>query len=122
VLDPPPKRSSDITTNRVQRFILHPDRPGLGDARNILRLELLRWHPDKFTTWVLSQVAPEHVSEVEDGLHSVSSIIAELKANKAGLASILDPQVCRVHITAAYRPAYPFSVEQCFFQIKDLGI
>src|ERR1700730_17936068 len=65
VLDPPPRQPSDITPERVGRFILHPDRPVLGGPSKICREELRRWHPDKFVTNILVHISPEHTSMVE---------------------------------------------------------
>ncbi|OSC97174.1 hypothetical protein PYCCODRAFT_1346189, partial [Trametes coccinea BRFM310] len=44
----------DITYERVREFLFHPFRTTIeGKTRKeILKIEVLRWHPDKFDTFI----------------------------------------------------------------------
>ena len=66
VFDPPPRQPSDITPDRIEQFLFHPDRPVLGETKRIRMDELRRWHPDKFEANIKSHISPEHMSMIKE--------------------------------------------------------
>ncbi|KAI9068920.1 hypothetical protein FKP32DRAFT_1534881, partial [Trametes sanguinea] len=48
----------DITYERVREFLFHPFRTTIeGKTRKeILKVEVLRWHPDKFDTFISPKI------------------------------------------------------------------
>jgi hypothetical protein len=57
---------SDITLQRIQEFVYHPLRRGMESKsrRDRVRMEILKWHPDKFNAKILGKVIdPDQVAE-----------------------------------------------------------
>ena len=66
VLGPAATQPSDITLERIEEFVYHPLRSGLESksGRDRVRMEILKWHPDKFNAKVLGKVVdPAQVAE-----------------------------------------------------------
>ncbi|KAF8799751.1 hypothetical protein BYT27DRAFT_7263611 [Phlegmacium glaucopus] len=63
----------DITTERMVEFFYHNERPGYEKKtrKECNRIELLRWHPDKFLIKVLDKVVAEHHAIVEEAAGQV---------------------------------------------------
>jgi len=80
VFDPAPKKPADISTRRIKRFISYPDRPRieLGGVTDIFKVELLRWHPDKFES-ILACVWEEDRDIVKEGLGIVTRTLTQMK-------------------------------------------
>lgn len=76
VFDSQPQQLSDLTPLRFTRFFRHPRSTiGLG---KVLRVELLRWHPDKFLTLIQPQVVAEEWENVDKGMQMVSRELTNL--------------------------------------------
>lgn len=67
----------DITDERMAEFFRYPERPGYENKtqkeRN--RIELLRWHPDKFLARVLGKVDAGHRAMVKEAVGQVSRFL-----------------------------------------------
>jgi hypothetical protein len=81
VFDPPPKQPSDLTDERIRRFLSHPDRSQ--SVVKVVRDEMLRWHPDKFQACVLVRVDTSHTSEVTAAMHAVITTLTAMNSEKA---------------------------------------
>jgi hypothetical protein len=79
VFDPQPKQPSDITPERIQRFISHYQSEIVRIDR-ALRDELLRWHPDKFDVKILAQVDAQYYANVQDARQIVSAALTEMNS------------------------------------------
>ena len=76
----------DVTEERVREFVGHPlheymRTPGGGQTK-ATRLELLRWHPDKFNGKVLNRVVEPDRKAVQDAAAHIVHILNELGAGK----------------------------------------
>ena len=80
VFDPAPKRPADLSIRRIKRFVSYPDRPPieLGGVTDIFKVELLRWHPDKFNL-ILACVQEEDRDAVKEGLDIVTRTLTHMK-------------------------------------------
>ena len=80
------RSGNDVTEERVREFVCHPlheymRTPGGGQAKST-RLELLRWHPDKFNSKVLNRVVEADRKAVQDAAAHIVHILNELGAGK----------------------------------------
>jgi hypothetical protein len=89
VLGPRVARPSDITYQRVQDFVFNTLRKGVEDKsrREKVRLEVLKWHPDKFDTKVLLKVV-DHERQVTA---EAAGIVVRI------LMQIMEEEVAREH-------------------------
>ena len=73
----------DITEERMFEFFYHPERPGYRKktVKERSRIELLRWHPDKFLGKVLGKVDEEHRAMVEEVIGQVSRFLVRSAAS-----------------------------------------
>jgi hypothetical protein len=70
----------DVTWQRVREFVFHPQRSsvqGTYKAKSI-RLELLRWHPDKFERNVLDKIVQGDREAVKEAAGNVARFLTEL--------------------------------------------
>ena len=70
----------DITWQRVREFVFHPQRgfvQGTYQAKSI-RLEMLRWHPDKFEWKVLDKIIEGDREAVKEAAGHVARILTQL--------------------------------------------
>jgi hypothetical protein len=70
----------DVTWPRVREFVFHPQRSsvqGTYKAKSI-RLELLRWHPDKFERNVLDKIVEGDREAVKEAAGNVARFLTEL--------------------------------------------
>ncbi|KDR65615.1 hypothetical protein GALMADRAFT_217466 [Galerina marginata CBS 339.88] len=76
-----PIRPLDLTGSRIKQFVLHQDRKCVGpsQASRVARMELIRWHPDKFCSVVLPLVREEDLTMVNEGLKVVSVQLNEIR-------------------------------------------
>jgi hypothetical protein len=71
----------DITLQSVGEFLFHAQREcgqGASQQRKSIRLELLRWHPDKFHWQVLDKVIEGHREAVKEAAGHVARILTQL--------------------------------------------
>ncbi len=74
-----PSRPPDITREAVKSFLESLDLASNSkECVPWIKKELLRWHPDKFTTSVLHMVYEDQVGQVEEGVNIVSGIFTDL--------------------------------------------
>ena len=80
VFDPVPKKPSDVSPRRIGRFLSHPDRPSIevGGVTDILKVELLRWHLDKFQL-ILACVQEGDREAVKEALEMVIRTLTQLR-------------------------------------------
>lgn len=73
---------SDITLDRVRCFVFWPHRPANEgkSKREILKIEVMRWHPDKFDTLVGPKIAPEDWARVKEAAGLVARWVTTLMA------------------------------------------
>ncbi|KAF4579606.1 hypothetical protein EYR36_001424 [Pleurotus pulmonarius] len=71
---------ADITETRVAEFLLHPARPeAQGKARRlVLKMEVVRWHADRFDTTVLPAMAEDEREKTSDIACHVTRILTKL--------------------------------------------
>lgn len=71
---------ADITEARVAEFLLHPARPeAQGKARRlVLKMEVVRWHPDRFDTKVLPAMAEDEKEKTSEIAGHVTRILTKL--------------------------------------------
>lgn len=69
-----------IVVQNVAPFFLHPGRVGLQGKtqREILKAEMLRWHPDKFNNTVLSKIPEVDVELARDAAGRVARILTQM--------------------------------------------
>ncbi|KAK0195333.1 hypothetical protein F5146DRAFT_1025074 [Armillaria mellea] len=69
----------DFTTENVRRFLLDPARPNAKDKskKEIIKEELLRWHPDKFVK-ILPLVHENETDKVSAAAKTVGRMITDL--------------------------------------------
>ncbi|KIM76241.1 hypothetical protein PILCRDRAFT_824475 [Piloderma croceum F 1598] len=69
---------SDITRQRVEEFVYHPLRSGMESKsrRDRVRMEMLKWHPDKFDAKVLGKVID--ADQVAEGAGFVARYLTQL--------------------------------------------
>ncbi|SJK97430.1 uncharacterized protein ARMOST_00682 [Armillaria ostoyae] len=69
----------DLTSEKVRRFLLDPARPNAKDKskKEIIKEELLRWHPDKFVK-VLPLVYESEREKVSAAAKTVGRVITDL--------------------------------------------
>jgi hypothetical protein len=69
---------SDITLQRVQEFVYHPLRRGveLKSRRDRVRMEMLKWHPDKFNIKILGKVID--ATQVAEGAGRVARFLTQI--------------------------------------------
>ena|SRR5882762_11112269 len=69
---------SDITRQRVEEFVYHPLRRGmeLKNRRERVRMEILKWHPDKFNAKVLGKVID--AAQVAEGAGLVARFLTQI--------------------------------------------
>jgi hypothetical protein len=72
----------DITEERMVEFFYHPERAGYENKilKERSRIELLRWHPDKFLGKILSKVNEEHRAMVEETIGQVTRFLVRSAA------------------------------------------
>lgn len=74
----------DITEEGVLQFVCHPLRDYIqgssGGQGRSLRLEMLRWHPDKFEGKMLDKVVAGHREAVKKAAGNVARILTQLSA------------------------------------------
>jgi len=76
---------NDVTEERVREFVFHPLHEYMrtpGGQAKATRLELLRWHPDKFNGKVLNRVVEADREAVQDAAANIVHILNELGAGK----------------------------------------
>lgn len=73
----------DITEERMVEFFYHPERSGYENktVKERSRIELLRWHPDKFLGKVLGKVDEEHRAMVEETMGLVTRFLLRSAAS-----------------------------------------
>jgi hypothetical protein len=78
VLGSSARRPSDITLQRVEEFVYHPLRRGVESKsrRDRVRMEILKWHPDKFNAKVLKQVID--AAQVTEGAGLVARYLTQI--------------------------------------------
>ncbi|KAF7439893.1 hypothetical protein PC9H_000230 [Pleurotus ostreatus] len=71
---------ADITEARVAEFLLHSARPeAQGKARRlVLKMEVVRWHPDRFDTKVLPVMAKDEKEKTAEIAGHVTRILTKL--------------------------------------------
>ncbi|TFK41711.1 hypothetical protein BDQ12DRAFT_584080, partial [Crucibulum laeve] len=64
----------DLTQDRMKAFFFHKSRPGVQGKgkRDVVKPELLRWHPDKFEGKVIAKILPEHRTAVLEAVGLVA--------------------------------------------------
>jgi hypothetical protein len=69
---------SDITRQRVEEFVCHPLRRGAESKsrRDRVRMEILKWHPDKFDAKVLGKVI--NPAQVAEGAGLVARFLTQI--------------------------------------------
>ncbi|TFY74234.1 hypothetical protein EWM64_g9778, partial [Hericium alpestre] len=69
-----------VTRDIVEPFLFHPQRESIrGKTRKeVLRAEMLRWHPDKFNSRVACRVVEEHRDWVVHAGGDVAKILTEM--------------------------------------------
>ena len=76
----------DVNKERVREFMCHPlheyMRTSGGGLAKATRLELLRWHPDKFNGKVLNRVVEADRKAVQDAAEHIVHVLNELSAEK----------------------------------------
>lgn len=81
-----PASAEDITLERVQEFLCHPQRESVqsaGPAKS-LRSEMLRWHPDKFNAKMLNKVVEGEREVVLEAAGKVARFLTQLTAEMQG--------------------------------------
>ncbi|KAI0253013.1 hypothetical protein BJV78DRAFT_1110448, partial [Lactifluus subvellereus] len=69
----------DITWQRVREFVFHPLRSSVqGNQVKSIRLEMLRWHPDKFEWKVLDKIIEDDREAVKEAAEHVARILTQL--------------------------------------------
>jgi hypothetical protein len=79
--------ASEVSPRRIKQFIRHPDRPHVETAStstNLLKNELLRWHPDKFAVKILPRVREEDRAEVQAALDDVIRELTGMMKSNSG--------------------------------------
>ncbi|OJT10615.1 Reticulocyte-binding protein 2 -like protein [Trametes pubescens] len=73
---------SDITLERVREFLFWPQRPDCEGKtkREILKIEVLRWHPDKFESRVGPKVLPADWKRTKEAAELVARWVTTLMA------------------------------------------
>lgn len=74
-----PSKPPDITKGTVKSFLESLDL--MSNSKECvlwIRKELLRWHPDKFSTTVLPIVYEDQEGQVQEGVNNVSGILTAL--------------------------------------------
>ncbi|EGO03392.1 hypothetical protein SERLA73DRAFT_119127 [Serpula lacrymans var. lacrymans S7.3] len=73
-----------ITYNLVQEFVFHPLRPGLDGKtrRDKVKMEMLRYHPDKFNSRILDKVLDSERGLVVELGGSVARILTQMMAEE----------------------------------------
>ncbi|KAF8268321.1 hypothetical protein EI94DRAFT_1578099, partial [Lactarius quietus] len=81
-----PMSAEDITLERVQEFLCHPQRESVLSAGAVksLRSEMLRWHPDKFNAKVINKVIEGEREEVMEAAGKVARFLTQLTAEMQG--------------------------------------
>ena len=76
---------ADITYANMVEFFYHPDRPGCEgkSQKERSRVELLRWHPDKFLGKVLTKVDAAHRAMVEEAAGQVTLFLLAAVASSS---------------------------------------
>lgn len=77
-----PSDVEDLTANAIGAFILSPVHSGDKSARDRLKEQLLRWHPDRFESKWLSKVDGEEKEVVRRGAGQVVRGLNELMARE----------------------------------------
>ncbi|CDO70541.1 hypothetical protein BN946_scf184573.g9 [Trametes cinnabarina] len=75
---------SDITYERVREFLFHPFRPSIeGKSRKeILKVEVLRWHPDKFDTLIFPKMRDGEWEATKEAAGLVARWVTRLMAEE----------------------------------------
>jgi hypothetical protein len=78
-------RPDQITYAAVEKFVFHPLRDPKS-PKDRLRVEMLRWHPDKFNGKVLSHVMADQIDVVREASGHVARILTQMMTKlEAGL-------------------------------------
>ncbi|KAF8872733.1 hypothetical protein BD779DRAFT_1452527 [Infundibulicybe gibba] len=74
--------ADEITLQAMKTFIFHPERlsPIGKSPKERLRLELLKWHPDKFNAKILGRIAQEQQAHVQEAAGRVARFLNEMLA------------------------------------------
>ncbi|OCH83987.1 hypothetical protein OBBRIDRAFT_742377 [Obba rivulosa] len=79
-----------MTKGAIRRFLEHPSRLSVprGKTREevlrwVVKRELLRWHPDKFHSQVLSKAKPDQRSWISEVAAAVTRALTEIMAELA---------------------------------------
>ncbi|KAH9854812.1 hypothetical protein C2E23DRAFT_696869, partial [Lenzites betulinus] len=68
----------EFTYERVRDFIFHPQRTQGKTRKEIVKAELLRWHPDKFDALVCSKMCEGHWPKTKVGADMVARWVTRL--------------------------------------------
>jgi hypothetical protein len=73
----------DITYHRVKAFVFHPLRPGMEgkSRRDRLKMDLLKWHPDKFSK-ILGKVCERHRAYAFEVASAVIRLLTQMKTEE----------------------------------------
>lgn len=79
-LDFIPTGPADITYERLQAFVFHPLRPYMEgkSRRDKVKMDVLKWHPDKFDSKVLGKVIECQRSTVMESAGAVARILTQM--------------------------------------------
>ncbi|KAI0827478.1 hypothetical protein BC628DRAFT_1318764, partial [Trametes gibbosa] len=69
-----------ITYEHVRDFLFHPSRRGIEGKtyKEVLKTELLRWHPDKFDSLVSSKMREGHWPPTKEAAGLVARYVMQL--------------------------------------------
>lgn len=81
----PVNSAQDITYERVREFVFHPMRPGLEQKipKHRLRLDIVKWHPDKFNNTTLPRVREWEREATKEAAGEVAKFLNQLLAEVA---------------------------------------
>ncbi|KAH9895707.1 hypothetical protein C8Q73DRAFT_689061 [Cubamyces lactineus] len=73
---------ADITLERVRAFIFHPFRESIAGKtpKEILKMEVLRWHPDKFDSFISPKVCEGDWEKTKEAAGLVARWLTTLMA------------------------------------------
>ena len=76
----PVNNAQDITCERVREFVLHSMRPGMEQktAKHRLRLDIVKWHPDKFNNTTLPRVREWEREAAREAAGEVAKFLNQL--------------------------------------------
>ncbi|KAI0354439.1 hypothetical protein OH77DRAFT_1360973, partial [Trametes cingulata] len=70
----------DITYERVREFLFHPFRNTIEgkSPKDVLKVEVMRWHPDKFDVQIRPKVREEHWEKTREAAGLVARWVTRL--------------------------------------------